>query len=228
MEHAFDHSRSVLTVPAMRSDPKRPDEHTREIITLLPRIMKPEEGTLALFTSRKQQEEVAKAMPEAWRRRLLIQDTLPRAELLEKHAAAIGRGEGSVIFGLASFAEGIDLPGRLCEHVVIAKIPFAVPTGPVEQTLAEWVTSLGRNPFLDLAVPDAAIRLVQMAGRLLRTETDTGRVTLLDTRLFTARYGDYLLKSLPPFRIERPERAENASRMKPAQRGAAGRVAAVS
>jgi ATP-dependent DNA helicase DinG len=105
-----------------------------------------------------------------------------------------------VIFGLASFAEGVDLPGDYCSHVVIAKIPFAVPDSPLESALAEWVESQGRNAFMDISVPDAALRLVQASGRLLRTEQDVGRVTLLDRRVVTRRYGKAILDSLPPFR----------------------------
>jgi ATP-dependent DNA helicase DinG len=104
-----------------------------------------------------------------------------------------------VIFGLASFAEGVDLPGDYCRHVVIAKIPFAVPDSPLEAALAEWVEAQGRNAFMEISVPDAALRLVQASGRLLRTETDTGRVTLMDRRILTRRYGSAILNSLPPF-----------------------------
>ena len=111
-------------------------------------------------------------------------------------------GSGSVIFGLASFAEGVDLPGDYCRHVVIAKIPFAVPDSPLEAALAEWVEAQGRNAFMEISVPDAALRLVQASGRLLRTEQDTGRVTLMDRRILTRRYGRAILDSLPPFRRE--------------------------
>ena len=76
----------------------------------------------------------------------------------------IDDGEGSVIFGLASFAEGIDLPGGYCMHVVIAKLPFAVPDDPVEAALAEWVEARGGNAFMEISVPDAALRLVQAGG----------------------------------------------------------------
>jgi ATP-dependent DNA helicase DinG len=107
-----------------------------------------------------------------------------------------------VIFGLASFAEGVDLPGQYCSHVVIAKIPFAVPDSPLESALAEWVEAQGRNAFMEISVPDAALRLLQASGRLLRTEQDTGKVTLLDRRVVTRRYGKAILDSLPPFKRE--------------------------
>ena len=71
---------------------------------------------------------------------------------------------------------------------------------PLEAALAEWVESQGRNAFMEIAVPDAALRLVQASGRLLRSESDTGRVTLMDRRIVTRRYGRAILDSLPPFR----------------------------
>lgn len=83
---------------------------------------------------------------------------------------------------------------------MIAKIPFAVPDQPVESALAEWIESRGGNPFMDITVPDAALKLVQASGRLLRTETDSGRVTLLDRRVVSKRYGQAMLNSLPPFK----------------------------
>ena len=95
--------------------------------------------------------------------------------------------------------KALTLPGDYCRHVVIAKIPFAVPDSPLEASLAEWVEAQGRNAFMEISVPDAALRLVQASGRLLRTEQDTGRVTLMDRRIMTKRYGRAILDSLPPF-----------------------------
>ena len=88
------------------------------------------------------------------------------------------------------------------EQVVIAKIPFAVPDDPVEAAMAEWIEAQGGNAFMQIAVPDAAIKLVQACGRLLRTEEDSGLVTVLDRRLISKRYGKAILDSLPPFRLE--------------------------
>ena len=127
------------------------------------------------------------------------QDDHSKQEVLRRHREAVDRGNGSVIFGLASFAEGVDLPGAYCAHVVIAKLPFSVPDDPVDASLAEWLETQGRNPFMEISVPDAALRLVQASGRLLRTESDTGRITLLDRRILTRRYGRAILDSMPAF-----------------------------
>lgn len=88
--------------------------------------------------------------------------------------------------------------------MVIAKLPFAVPDDPIEAALAEWIEAKGGNPFMQITVPDAALKLVQACGRLLRAEGDSGTVTLLDRRVVSRRYGQAILNSLPPFnrRIE--------------------------
>ncbi len=190
----------VLHVPDLGADPRRADEHTAAIIRELPALLEGTRGSLVLFASRKQMQEVFDGLERDWRKRVLIQGNLSKQETLSKHKARVDEGEPSVLFGLASFAEGVDLPGAWCEHVVIAKIPFAVPDDPVEAALSEWIEARGGNPFMEIAVPDASLKLIQACGRLLRTEQDSGVVTLLDRRLVTQRYGRTLLDTLPPFR----------------------------
>ena len=197
----FDYANAAtLWVPWLGCEPSDVQAHTQAITETLPLILAPDCGSLVLFSSRKQMEEVAEGLPIDWRERLLMQGQLQKFALLEEHARRVGAGEGSVIFGLASFAEGVDLPGDLCTHVVIAKLPFGVPVSPIEATEREYIESRGGSHFMQVAVPDACIRLVQAVGRLLRSETDSGTVTLLDRRVVTKRYGKMLLDSLPPFR----------------------------
>lgn len=195
----FDYRRATLRVPAMTSEASDAQAHTQELVTLLPELMDEQEGSLVLFSSRRQMNDVFDDLPREWQRRTLRQDDYSKQEILRRHREAIDEGQGSVIFGLASFAEGVDLPGAYCAHVLIAKLPFSVPDDPVDSALAEWLEAQGRNPFMEISVPDAALRLVQASGRLLRTESDTGRVTLLDRRVLTRRYGRAILDSLPPF-----------------------------
>ena len=124
--------------------------------------------------------------------------------MLEQHRQRIDSGEQSYLFGLASFAEGVDLPGNYCSQVIIAKIPFTVPDDPVGATLYEWIDANGGNSFVQVMVPTAALRLTQAAGRLLRTEQDTGTVSILDSRLRSRRYGSSLIAALPPFKLLAP------------------------
>ena len=193
---------AVLRVPRMRCDPSQTEEHTDFIVQAIPRILQHDCAALMLFSSRRQMLDVMQSLTKEWRDRVLCQDDYQKAQLLKYHRQRVDKGEGSLIFGLASFAEGVDLPGKYCTHVLIAKIPFAVPNDPIEMTLSDWIEQQGKNPFMTLAVPDAAFRLVQASGRLLRSETDTGQITLFDERLVNRRYGAAILDSMPPYRRE--------------------------
>ncbi len=199
----------VLRIPAMSMDPSEPDAHTTEIASMIPELVRNERASLVLFTSWRQLLGVMSLLDEEFSTRVLRQGVLTRSEIMRTHRERIDQGESSCIFGLASFAEGIDLPGEYCNHVVICKIPFAVPDDPVGATLAEWIESQGGNSFEEVMLPDAALRMVQACGRLLRTESDYGSVTILDRRLVTKRYGSRLQNALPPFRreIERESRS---------------------
>jgi len=198
----FNYANAVFSVPPMDCDPGDAQAHTRALVEQLPHLLDPAEGGLVLFSSRRQMLDVFQGVDPSLRERILMQGDYSKQEILRRHREIIDSGKGSVIFGLASFAEGVDLPGDYCRHVVIAKIPFAVPDSPLEAALAEWVEAQGRNAFMEISVPDAALRLVQASGRLLRTEEDGGRVTLMDRRILTRRYGRAILDSLPPFRRE--------------------------
>ncbi|BBP69287.1 ATP-dependent DNA helicase DinG [Pseudomonas sp. Seg1] len=192
----------VLRVPDLKADPRDAAAHTAAIIRELPDLVEGSRGTLVLFSSRKQMQDVFDGLDRDWRKQVFIQGNLSKQETLNKHKARVDGGDSSVLFGLASFAEGVDLPGAYCEHVVIAKIPFSVPDDPVEAALSEWIEARGGNPFMEISVPDASLKLVQACGRLLRTEEDRGTITLLDRRLVTQRYGKAILNALPPFRRE--------------------------
>lgn len=198
----FNYANAIFTVPAMDCDPGDAQAHTDALIVQFPDILDPKEGSLVLFSSRRQMQDVYSGLSSEFGGRILMQGDYSKQDILRRHKEAIDGGEGSVIFGLASFAEGVDLPGDYCRHVVIAKIPFAVPDSPLEAALAEWVESQGRNAFMEISVPDAALRLVQASGRLLRTEEDSGRITLMDRRILTKRYGRAILDSLPPFQLQ--------------------------
>lgn len=199
----FKHAEAaVLRVPRLAADPRDAAAHTAAIIGELPGLLQEARGALVLFSSRRQMQEVHQGLDEAWRERVLLQGSQSKQETLNQHRRRVDQGQPSVLFGLASFAEGVDLPGPYCEHVVVVKIPFAVPDDPVEAALAEWIEARGGNPFMEITVPDAALRLVQACGRLLRSETDRGVITLLDRRLVTQRYGRAILDALPPYRRE--------------------------
>ena len=197
----FD-TQGELYIPPVHASPKDPDAHTAAIVEWLPKLVSPVEaiGTLVLFSSRKQMQDVALRLPDEYLPLLLVQGELPKAILLQRHHQAIAEGKASIIFGLDSFAEGLDLPGPACVQVIIAKLPFAMPDNPIEKTQNRWIEQRGGNPFIEITVPEASIKLIQAVGRLIRTEQDYGRVTILDNRVKTQRYGQQLLACLPPFK----------------------------
>jgi ATP-dependent DNA helicase DinG len=188
-----------LQVPAMRTLPDAREAHADEISQWLAQNLDWDGGNLVLFTSRAKLERVLQKLPIAQVRKVRAQGSLGKSQLVAEHCADIEAGKGSTLFGLASFGEGLDLPGKLCETVVITQLPFAVPTDPVGATYAEWLESRGRNPFIEVSVPEATRLLTQYCGRLIRNETDHGRIVLLDRRVVTKRYGSGMLRALPPF-----------------------------
>ena len=191
-----------IRIPRDAPDPKDYRSHDQYLIDQLPVMLDESAGNLVLFTSARQMDEVYENIDSDWQKRVLIQGTRSKQRLIETHKKRVDAGEGSTIFGLASFAEGVDLPGSYCTHVVIAKIPFSVPTAPEEEAFSEWVESRGGKPFFDISLPDASMRLIQATGRLLRSEKDTGVISILDNRMLTRGYGRQLISALPPYRIE--------------------------
>ena len=198
----FDLDRqAVLQVPRF---PVLPDNeaHPRAVADWLARELVWSRGSLVLFTSRRKMEQVYALMPETCKPDIRMQGALGKQALIDEHCAAIDAGEGSVLFGLASMGEGLDLAGEYCSTVVITQLPFAVPTEPVLATKSEWLESRGQNAFMLVSVPEATRVLTQYAGRLIRTSRDTGRIVILDRRIVEKRYGRDILDALPPFRRE--------------------------
>lgn len=193
----------TIEIAQMKSSPKNYEAHTAEISGWINDLIRSNhaEGTLILFTSRRQMEDVVATLPAPLADRVLIQGTGSKAAILASHIERIDAGLPSVIMGLSSFSEGVDLAHKYLTHVVIAKLPFSQPDDPVLRTLSSWIERRGGNPFMEISVPDAARRLEQSVGRLIRTESDFGQVTVLDTRLWDTRFGKAILAGLPPFRI---------------------------
>jgi ATP-dependent DNA helicase DinG len=196
-------AQGTLIAAETRADPKNAAQFTAEMVdALLHDIARVEYGALVLFTSREQMRQAVDALPTAMRSVVLVQNALPRTQLLKRHRERVEDGQPSVIFGMQSFGEGLDLPGRLCESVFITKLPFAPPDDPVGEARAEWLRAVGRDPFSELVVPATAIRLAQWVGRAIRTEEDQAHVYCYDKRLVRTSYGQRLLKGLPPFALE--------------------------
>ncbi len=199
----FDYQRSQLVIPAMQYEPTQQhlSHYIEEVIQVLPKIIQPQQSTLVLFSSWNMMNAVYQGLTEDYQQICLIQGEYSRKHILERHKHNVDQDQWSMIFGLQSFAEGIDLPGKYCEHVIITRLPFVMPQTPIELTRAEWLSSQGKNPFTHYALPLASLRLTQAVGRLIRQESDQGQVTILDRRIVTKKYGKYLLDNLPNFSL---------------------------
>ena len=188
-------------VANFKNSPTQVYEHTQEVATQLLQRINCDEGSLVLFASNKQMQMVADLVEQKLGCDLLVQGEFSKKRILEKHIRLRKQGKGSVIFGLDSFAEGVDLKGDNLTHVVIVKLRFSVPNSPIEKTTQDYLQSQNRNPFMEISLPDASLRLIQACGRLIRTETDTGKITIFDNRLTTKFYGKQLLAALPGYNI---------------------------
>lgn len=191
---------AVLQIPKMAVEPNQSDLFTEELIKKIPKLLKKDEANLVLFSSYWQMEKVAETLRKNTKLKIMVQGEHSRQHILTEHKKLCDEDKTSIIFGSQSFSEGLDLPGKYLTNLIITKLPFSVPTSPVDQAQAEYIKLKGGNPFMQLAVPDASNKLIQSCGRLLRNEKDTGTITILDRRLISKRYGKELLDSLPPFK----------------------------
>ena len=189
----FDYEASTLLyLPTDIPEPNT-QGYQRTVESALIALVRATRGrTLVLFTSYSQLRNTANAI----RQRLADEDIVvfeqgsgSRAQLLEDFKTA----ERSVLLGTRSFWEGIDVTGEKLSCVVIARLPFAVPSDPIFAARSETY----EDPFNQYSIPDAILRFRQGFGRLIRTRTDRGVVVCLDRRILSKRYGQAFIRSLP-------------------------------
>jgi ATP-dependent DNA helicase DinG len=201
LKSPFDYPSIPLQVANMKFEPTEAG-FDNELIESIANRIEENSGNLVLFASYWQMNLVADKLRKKFPNTLLVQGEMSRTKMIELHRKACDKGNTSILFGTGSLAEGLDLPGHYLTNLIITKLPFAVPDSPVEEAHAEWITSKGGNPFMQITIPEASKKLIQSCGRLVRKETDTGKITLLDKRVVTKRYGKSLLDALPPFALQ--------------------------
>jgi ATP-dependent DNA helicase DinG len=149
-----------------------------------------------LCTSYRAMREISQSLAPKLAFPCRTQDDLPRSRLIEWFKST----SNSILFATATFWEGVDVPGEALSCVIIDKLPFASPDDPIVQARTELMKARGEDWFGGYMLPRAVLTLKQGFGRLIRTRTDTGLVAILDRRLTARRYGDTILRSLPPAR----------------------------
>ena len=203
LDSPFDYAKQMRL--ALARDIPEPDKagYTTHLPKrILQSIERSHGKALVLFTSNTLMQSMANELRSELEERefqLLVQGgAIQRHELLEEFKRDIH----SVLFGLDSFWMGVDVPGEALEHVVITRLPFAVPNHPLIEARLELIEQRGGNPFMEFSLPEAILKFRQGIGRLLRSRTDKGMVTILDARILTKQYGRMFLSSIPPCPVE--------------------------
>lgn len=194
----FDYGRQVLLgLPDDLPPPDRPDFASKFAEALTLWLQASDGRAFVLFTSYRALEAAHRALVHLLSRQgmtVLKQGDEARPRLLERFR----RAERPVLFGTDSFWEGVDVPGEALSLVVIARLPFRVPTDPVEKARGAAIEDRGGDPFTDYSLPRAIMRVRQGFGRLIRTKSDRGAVIIADTRVHERAYGRRFLAALPP------------------------------
>jgi ATP-dependent DNA helicase DinG len=192
----FDHPRSGILYVARHLPPPGRDGLAQSYLDELRELIAAAGGrTLGLFSSMRAARQATEELRGRIDQPLLCQGDDQTGQLISQFAA----DEATCLFGTLSLWQGVDVPGRSLQLVVIDRIPFPRPDDPLASARQRAVAASGGNGFMEVAAAQAALLLAQGAGRLLRTMSDRGVVAILDPRLVTARYGSFLKESLPPF-----------------------------
>jgi ATP-dependent DNA helicase DinG len=194
VESHFDfQEQAVLYLPRRMPDPRSKDFLDASVEEIV-RILEATRGrAFVLFTSLSAMREAYEHVKDRIDFPTFIQGQGSKAGLLDRFR----KTEGAVLFATSSFWQGVDVQGEALSCVIISKLPFAVPSDPVVAARQRYIDDQGGNSFYQYSVPQAAITLKQGLGRLIRSTTDKGVLSILDPRLKTKSYGRVFLQSIP-------------------------------
>ena len=192
----FDYPRQgILYIARHLPSPGRDGLSPEAVAELIELVEAAGGRTLGLFSSRRAAEAAAAEVRTRVEHPVLCQGDATLPELVARFTAE----PAASLFGTLSLWQGIDVPGDVCQLVVIDRIPFPRPDDPLFSARSRAADRAGGNGFMSVYAAHAAVRLAQGAGRLIRSPEDRGVVAVLDPRLATARYGRFLTASLPSF-----------------------------
>lgn len=192
----FDPRKAGILYVAKHLPPPGRDGLGEDTITEIAELITAAGGrTLGLFSSKRAAVEAADALRLKLPFDILVQGDDSIGALVNKFAAS----ENVCLFGTLSLWQGVDVPGKSLSQVIIDRIPFPRPDDPLLQARSNAADAAGRSGFMEVSATHAALLLAQGAGRLLRSTSDRGVVSILDSRLATKRYGQFLRASLPDF-----------------------------
>ncbi|TNE91435.1 MAG: hypothetical protein EP330_05180 [Deltaproteobacteria bacterium] len=194
----FDHAQqALLALPRDLPNPKHETFLPRTAESLVEAIDIANGGAFVLCTSYEAVGYYTRALRRANPRRLVLsQGETPRPVMLQRFLDH----PDAVLVGTDSFWEGISVKGDALRLVVIPRLPFRVPSDPLQEARVERIQAKGLDAFRAYSLPHAVIRLRQGYGRLIRSTTDRGVVLILDRRIHEASYGALMIRSLPPAR----------------------------
>jgi len=187
----FDYERQVkILIPSDINYSEDINEKQMEIIKKAIEIT--EGGTLVLCTSFSQVNKIKNYLRENTFFSILSQQEESKVAIIDKF-----KKNSSVLIGVDSFWEGIDIKGNTLRSLIIVKLPFSPPNTPLQQALYERAEKEGKNSFISISLPEAVIKLKQGFGRLIRGKEDRGTVLILDPRIIKKQYGKKFINSLP-------------------------------
>ncbi|HEV2882604.1 MAG TPA: ATP-dependent DNA helicase [Pyrinomonadaceae bacterium] len=190
-------NQSVLYLPPRMPDPRSPQWAEAAAAEVL-RILEVTRGrAFVLSTSLSGMRALYERVAPQVDFPCLMQGTASKSGLLDRFRTT----PNAVLFATSSFWQGVDVRGDALSCVIIDKLPFAVPSDPIVAARQRFIEDAGGSSFYEYSVPQAIISLKQGLGRLIRSATDRGVLSVLDPRLRTQAYGRQFIKSLPPCRV---------------------------